>query len=74
MDLSFIRPAERGTIPNQISHLSWELTSLLRHDIVSVGLASEGDDDVAADAGQKVGAMYEAEQLSQDQAIAYNSR
>ena len=40
---------------------------------VSVGLASECDDDVAADAAQKHGAMYEAGQLSHDQATAYNN-
>ena len=39
MDLAFIRPAERGTIPNQISHLSWELTSLLQHVIANRKLA-----------------------------------
>ena len=39
MDLVFIRPAEKGTIPNQISHLSWELTSLLWHVVANRKLA-----------------------------------
>ena len=48
------------------------LSPFFRGD-VSVYLAPGGDDDLAIDAGQKIGEKYEAGQLTQVQACACNS-